>query len=116
MIAKTRERWYLKVLAGLYLIVCGACSIRYLVSALSPAGPYVPWVVQGLCFGGVLAAALYLLWPRIGWRGLLAITVAAIFCAAGDGQFHAVAFHAAIFVILLLPWLRSARGVPLAGN
>jgi hypothetical protein len=119
VIAKTQTQWcergYLKVLAGYYLCVCGACSLRYVVQDLSAAGACVPWTVQALCFVAAVSSLVYFLRPHAGWIGLVAVTIATIL-SSGAGEPDAVAFHLIVLTILLLPWFSSVRAARFASD
>lgn len=120
MIAEKRNHWYdslcLKLLAGLYLFVCGVCALRYLIISLSASGAHVPWAVQGLCFGGLISSAVYFIRPRAGWVGLLVVTILAILCTASEGRPEAMAFHVVVLAILLTLRLGSTHDIRLARN
>jgi hypothetical protein len=96
---------YLRVLAGAYLLLCGACSVYYAGLDLGALGDTAqvppPWHVQILCLLAALSAAVYFVRPRTGLYGLIAVTLATLL--AGGMSARGVVFHLAVLVLLCLP-------------
>jgi hypothetical protein len=108
---------YLRVLAGAYLLLCGACSLYYAGLDLGVLGDAAqippPWHVQILCLLAALSAAVYFVRPRAGLYGLIAVTLATLLAAGTGMSPRGVVFHLAVLVLLCLPLLSvfaSLRG------
>jgi hypothetical protein len=101
------NRIYLRVLAGTYLMLCGACSLYYAAldlgawreAALVP----VPWHVQILCLLAALSAGVYFIRPRMGHHGLLAVTLAVLIMGRAGMSADECGFHLIVLMLLCLP-------------
>ena len=97
------DRWYLRILAAYYGLVCGISSIRYIYLDLHPAGASVPWLTQLLCFGTTVGAILYFFHPRLGHRCLVVLTTMVVVLAASGGDGRGATFHLIVLGMLCLP-------------
>lgn len=96
------RRWYLSILAGLYLFLCTAGSVYYLSLRLYPERGAVPFVQEGLCLAFAVSAGLYFFRARLGRIALTFLTVVSL-VAIGNSAPSATAFHLGVMVILMIP-------------
>ena len=94
------RKWYLDVMLGVYLILCGVSSIRYLLMDISIMDGHVPYFTQMLCFGATFASVLYFFYSRVGCAVLAVITLLAASQAAIVYDAKAIVFHSLIFAVL----------------
>ena len=104
------NRSYLRILAGAYLVLCGACSVYcvWLVLYALQGGEFMspPWHVQALCIGAAFSAGLYFLKPRLGHHGLVAVTLAVFVMGGTQLSQEENAFHLAVLMLLVPPLVR----------
>jgi predicted benzoate:H+ symporter BenE len=101
------DRWYLRLVAGLYMIACSLCLAYYLFQNLSRTGASIPWQVQTLCLAGALSGFVYFVRPRLGYLGLFWVTVIVLFLAMGRTEPEPLVFHAIVLTILWIPLVTS---------
>ncbi|MBL7152601.1 MAG: hypothetical protein ISS79_02710 [Phycisphaerae bacterium] len=96
------RRWYVTVIAGIYLLLCGGFSIYYASLYLRADSATVAFSKQVLCLGMAISAAVYFFNAKVGGGGLLALTALTI-VAIGTTDPKATAFHVTVLLILLMP-------------
>jgi hypothetical protein len=99
-------RWYLYLVAIYYGVLCSICGVRYIYLDLTAADVYVAPLTQILCFVAAISGILFFVRRTAGYWGLIAVTVLALCTAPGHTDAKAIAFHAAVLAILLLPVLK----------
>jgi len=102
---ENERRWYLTVIASLYLVLCSISVVRYAVIDFGSDGRTAPAMVQVLCLGMALAAGAYFVRPRVGHKGLILFTAWAL-VAIGTAEPKATCFHLASLCLLVLPYIR----------
>jgi hypothetical protein len=103
------KKWYLTLIAGSFLILCGASSMRYLAMNVSLIEGFVPISTQILCFAGTVAAIVYFIKPMFGCSGLLAVCLCAMVLSVQAADAKAIVFYAIIISALLVSILGSLR-------
>jgi hypothetical protein len=106
------NKWYLTLIAGSFLILCGVSSVRYLEMNASLIDGWVPISTQVLCFSGTIAAILYFIRPMLGCVGLLGVCLCALVLSIQAADSGAVIFHMIIISALLVSILGSLRRNP----
>ena len=106
------KKWYLTLIAGLFLILCGVSSVRYLAMNVSLIEGFVLISTQVLCFAGTVAAAVYFIRPMLGCSGLLAVCLYALALSAQASDSKAIVFYVIIISALLVSILGSLRRHP----
>ncbi len=101
------NRLYLRVLAGMYLMLCGACSVYYAGLDLSAWREATlvppPWHVQVVCLLAALSAGVYFIRPRLGHHGLLAVTLVVLLVGRDEMPAKERVFHLIVLLLLCLP-------------
>jgi hypothetical protein len=104
------NRLYLRMLAGTYLMLCGASTVYYAGLDLggSRDAAFLPpaWHVQVLCLMAAVSAGVYFVRPRIGHHGLVAVTLAVLVMGGAEMAPKERLFHLAVLVLLCLPLRR----------
>lgn len=113
---KQNRRWYLTLLAAIYLLTCSAACLYYASLHFRADAPSAPWPAQWICLGMALAAGAYFVRPRLGHKALLALTVLTLFVLQTTDP-KATVFHCIVLGILLIPFVpRGARANPHCGR
>ena len=97
------RRWYMTVIAGIYVLLCGGFSIYYASLYLRVGGATVAFSKQVLCLGMAISAMVYFFNAKVGHGGLLALTALTIL-TIGTTDPKATAFHATVLLVLLIPF------------
>ena len=107
------DRWYIRGLAAVLLLLCGVSTLRYLWIDLFRADTSVPWTTQALCFALTAGSAAYFVSPRWGHRCLLGVAVAVFLVASPQGPPAAVVFWLGVLLLLAMPYVGfiARRGV-----
>jgi len=106
------KKWYLTLIAGSFLVLCGVSSVRYLAMNVSLIEGFVPISTQILCFAGTLAAIVYFIKPMFGCSGLLAVCPCALALSVKAADAKAIGFYVIIISALLSSILGSLRKQP----
>ena len=101
------DRWYLRLLAGIFAILCGLSTLRYLWIDFFSDG-FVPLAIQIVCFLFTAAAIGYWVKPRLGHHALLGLTVFILSTHVG-GHLAEYVFWFFVLGLLLLPYLPERR-------
>lgn len=113
---KTEGRtWYLTTIAALYLVICAAACAYYASLHFRTNAGTVPMFTQALCLSMAASAGLYFLNPWLGHKVLLALTALTVL-AIGTSNAKATAFHLAVLLVLLVPFLTSRNRQKEAAN
>jgi hypothetical protein len=96
------KKWYLTLIAGFFLLLCGISSIRYMAVNISLIGGSVPITTQVLCFAATIAAALYFFRPLFGCIGLLAICCYGLVLSGQAADVKAIVFYVVVLVVLAI--------------
>jgi len=94
------KKWYLTLIAGFFLLLCGISSLRYFAMDVSLIDGSIPISTQVLCFAATIAAALYFFLPLIGCIGLLIISCYGLALSIQASDTKAVVFYAIMLVVL----------------
>ena len=94
------RKWYSTLAAGLFLMLCGISSIRYIAMDISLIERSVPITTQVVCFAATFAAALYFFRPLFGCVGLLAICCYGLLLSAQAADAKAVVFYVIVLFVL----------------
>ena len=100
------RRWYLAVVAAVYLVLCSASCLYSLSLYFRPSAGTAPVLRQLLCLAFAVAAGVYFLRPRLGHIALAALTGLTLI-AMGNANPGAAVFHFLVLVVLLFPPLRG---------
>ena len=103
-------KWYLYLLATIYVFICGPWCVYYFYQDLIISGAYVSWVVQITCLIAAVSSALYFARPQIGHHGLFLATLLAIFYSVKSSNIAAISFHTVVLIILCIPVIIVLRG------
>jgi len=101
------RKWYLTLVAGVYLVLCSAACLYYVFLYFRPESPTVALHVQILCLGMALSSGLYFFNARAGHVGLLVLT-ALVILAIGNSDAKATAFHVGVLTVLVIPFVTRA--------
>ncbi len=96
------RRPYLFAVAGLFTVLCGLSSLRYIWLNIAGDASIAPWT-QFLCFALTASSATYFFRPRIGFFLMLAITLLVLLVEAPAGPPATVAFWLGVLALFLLP-------------
>ena len=94
------KKWYSTLVAGLFLILCGISSIRYIAMDISLIEGSVPITTQVLCFTATIAAALCFFRPLFGCVGLLAICCYGLLLSTQAANGKAIVFYVIVLCVL----------------
>ncbi|MBN2269233.1 MAG: hypothetical protein JXN61_01380 [Sedimentisphaerales bacterium] len=97
------RKWYITVIAGIYVLLCGGFSVYYASLYFRVGGATVAFSKQFLCLGMAISAAVYFFNAKVGHSGLLALTALTIL-TIGTTDPNATAFHATVLLVLLIPF------------
>ena len=97
------RKWYLGLVAGVALVLCGLCSVRYVAMDMSLIAGRATILSQVLCFGGAIAGASYFFRPMMGWAGLCAVSLCALGLSVRAGDAGAIVLYCFVMVVLLIP-------------
>jgi len=106
------QKWYLKLIAGAFFILCGFSSVRYVVMNVSLIDGSVPISTQILRLSGTIAAILYFIRPMLGCSGLVAVCFYALVLSVRVVDSEAVVFYCVVISTILIPVLNSLRRNP----
>jgi len=101
------RKWYLTLIAGVYLVLCSTACLYYGSLYFRPDSPTVALHVQIFCLGLALSSGLYFFNARAGHMGLLVLT-ALVILAAGNSDAKATAFHVGVLTVLVFPFATRA--------
>ena len=109
------RRWYVTVLAAIYLALCSAGCLYYLSLQFRSNAGTVPVLPQVLCLASAIAAGTYFVRAGVGHIALAIVTVFTLI-AIGTTDPGAAGFHLCVLLVLLLPFLRKRNQNPSANN
>jgi hypothetical protein len=109
------RKWYLTVLAGIYLALCSAGCLYYLSLLFRAQGGTVPVLQQGLCLAFAVAAGAYFFHARVGQVALTILTALTLI-AIGTSDPKATAFHLNILLILAFSLIQTRKHTPPANS
>ena len=109
------RRWYLTVLAALYLALCSAGCLYYISLQFRSHAGTVPVEQQALCLAFAIAAGVYFLRARVGHIALAMLTGLTLI-AIGTTDPRATVFHLCVLLVLVLPLMKQRRDKPSANN
>ena len=104
------DRWYVRLLAVYFTLLCGVCSVRYLWMDITGNG-YVPLLTQLFCFAVTAASIVFFVHPRLGHHLLLSLTVIVLLYFAPTGPAQANLFWLFVAALLGMPLLFPRRPV-----
>jgi len=96
------RKWYLTLLAGCFLVLCGISSVRYIAMDISLIDARVPAATQILCFAATISAALYFYRPMVGSVGLMAISFYGLLLSTQAANARGVVFYAMVIALFLI--------------
>lgn len=102
------DRGYLRLLAAVFVLLCGLSTLRYLWIDLLGGGS-VPLVTQIVCLLFTVSGIVYFIRPRLGHHALLGLTSFVLLTHAGSGPPSGDVFWYLVLGFLLLPYLPTRR-------
>ncbi len=104
------KKWYLTLVAGYFLLLCGLSSARYIAMDVSLINGSIPISTQVLCFAATVAAALYFFRPMIGCVALSVISLYGLLLSARAADAKGVVFYGIVLAVLIIPIMSFLRG------
>ena len=109
------DRWYLRLIAGLFALLCSVSSLRYLWMDIT-GDALIPLVVQVVCLLFAVCGLVYFVWPKLGHHTLLALSIGVFVTHAGAGQRSADMFWLCLIGLLLIPYFGHRYFATLPGR
>ena len=100
--------WSATVVATCYLVFCTMACAYYGSLHVRANSATVSLTTQVLCLGAAVSAWLYFFNAKLGHKLLVTVTLLTLL-GIGTSDPKATAFHAVVFVVLLVPFLIGRR-------
>ena len=95
-------KWYLTLIAGCFLILCGISSVRYIAMDISLIDGRVPTATQIPCFAATISAAWYFYRPMVGSVGLMAISFYGLLLSTQAANARGVVFYGIVIALFII--------------
>jgi len=106
------KKWYLSLIAGCFLILCGISSVRYIAMDISLIDGSISIATQILCFAATISAALYFYRPMVGSVGLMAISSYGLLLSTQAADARGVVFYSIVIALFMISIMGFRRQRP----